>query len=291
MLPERFRSMHEIRSLMENGGKREIVARKGPGRAGQPKGAGLTGIAIHREESRRTNQRREDRHLNLADRAVITLRRKRIEVDVLNVSQHGVMIEADIEPRVGERIQIRFEDCNQTQCSVRWIKGRQIGLEFVAGTVLIAPAQIRELIISGRRAGEHPPKLEIKPERPQRHSLILKGVLHCGIESVEVRLRNISASGAMLDCDDDLLAGTAIVLELAGGGAVAIQGRVRWCRSGQIGLLFDEAFDMRLLADGSPVKAPAPALRHYVKPDYLVSEGDPDSPWAARTYGLRPEDL
>jgi hypothetical protein len=283
--------MHEIRSIMAGGGRREIVARKDADRSDRPRTGGLAAIAVKREESRKTNQRREDRHMNLADKGVITFRRRKIDVAVINVSTHGVMIDCDIEPRVGERINISIEDCNQTRCAVRWIKGRHIGLEFAEETVLIAPADVRKLIISGRRAGEQPQKLEMKPERPARHTLMLRGVLHCGIESHDVRLRNISAAGAMVDCGEDLLVGAPVVLELSGGGAVAAQGRVRWCRSGQIGLLFEAPFDMRLLADGSPVQAAERPASRYVKPDYLGSEGDPESPWAARTYGLRPDDL
>ena len=283
--------MHEIRSLMQGGGAREIVVRKGAERAAPRPSAGLTGIAVRREESRTTNQRREDRHMNLADKAMITFRRKKIEVAVVNVSSHGVMIDSDIEARVGERISISIEDCNQTRCAVRWVKGRHIGLEFAEETVLIAPANVRQLIVSGRRAGEQPEKIAMRPARAPRQALILKGVLHCGIESHEVRLRNISANGAMLDCGEDLPEGAPVVLELAGGGAVAAQARVRWCRSGQIGLLFEAPFDMRLLADGTPVTAPKSGLSRYVKPDYLGSDGDPESPWSARTYGLRPEDL
>jgi hypothetical protein len=281
--------MHEIRSVVENGPRRDIVARKA---RGGPKMAGLAAIPIPRQEARKTNQRREERHINLVDRAIVTFRRKRIEVGIVNVSSHGVMIAADIEPRLGERLQIRFEDCNQTLCSVRWVKGRQIGLEFTAETVLIAPPSLRELIVSGRRVGEEErPRLAMRPERPHRHNLILRGVLHCGIESIEVRVRNISANGTMLDCTEDLPAGTAVVLELAGGAAIAVPGRVRWCQSGQIGLLFEQPFDMALLAEPPPAKPATPAIRHYVKPDYLASDGDPDSPWSARTYGLRPEDL
>jgi hypothetical protein len=283
--------MHEMRSLMQNGGHREIVVKKGHGPGAPAKGAGLTGIAIVREEARRTDQRREDRHMNLVDRAVITFRRKRIEVEVINISSHGVMIESEIEPRLGERIEIRFEDCNRTACSVRWIKGRQIGLEFAAETVLIAPPDVREYIVSGRRAGEKPPKIEIKPDRAPRQTLIWKGILHYGIESLPVRLRNISHEGAMLDCGEDVLAGTPVVLELDGAGANAVQGKVRWCRSGQTGVHFDEPFDMRILAGVAPSREPAVTAARYVKPDYLGSEGDDESPWAARTYGLRASDL
>ncbi len=278
--------MHELRRQIESGEKPEVVVKKG-GRQ-QSRTTGLAAIPITRQESRRHNQRREDRHVNLADKAIITFRRKRHEIEIVNVSSHGVMIQADIEPRVGERIDIRFEDCNPTVCYVRWIRGSQIGLEFTAETVLIAPAEIRELIVSGRRAGEQPPKLELRAERPPRQKLMLLGTLHCGLGSLEVKLRNISAAGAMVDCEDDLLVGSPVVVELAGGGAVAVEARVRWCRSGQIGLLFDRPFDMRLLAEPPKVVS---AIRHYVKPDYLASDGHEDSPWSARTVGLRPEDL
>jgi hypothetical protein len=283
--------MHEIRSLMENGGHRDIVVAKGQARGPKAKMGGLAGIPIVREEARRTNQRREDRHMNLADGAVITFRRKRIEVEVINLSPHGVMIQADIEPRVGERIEIRFEDCNRTLCCVRWIKGRHIGLEFAAETVLIAPREVREIIVSGRRAGERPAKLEIRPDRPPRQSLIWKGMLHFGIESLPVRLRNISEKGAMLDCSDDIYAETEVVLQLDGAGADAVQGKVRWCRAGQVGVLFDAPFDMRILAGVAPAREPIAKAVRYVKPDYLGSEGDEESPWAARTYGLRASDL
>ena len=276
--------MHETRMQIETGQKRDLVARKARDK-GRP--TGLATIPIARQEARQHNQRREDRHLNLADRATILFRRKRYEVDVVNVSPHGVMLDADLEARVGARIEIRFEDCNPTLSYVRWVKGRRIGLEFAAETVLIASAAVRELIISGRRAGEQPPKLEIKADRPHRHALMLRGTLHCGLGSLDVQLRNISANGAMVSCAEDVLVGSPLVLELAGGGAVAVEARVRWCRSGQIGLLFDRPFDMRMLAESPP----ASAIRHYVKPDYLTSEGSADSPWAARTVGLRPEDL
>ena len=276
--------MHEIRSQIETGTKPELVVRK---THCEQRATGLAAIPIARQEARRHNQRREDRHLNLVDRASIVFRRKRHEVGVVNVSSHGVMIDADIEPRVGERIEIRFEDCNPTLSFVRWIKGARIGLEFSDETVLIAPADIRELIVSGRRAGEQAPTIKVKSQRPPRSNLMLRGVLHCGLGSLEVKIRNISTNGAMIHCDEDLVVGSPVVIELAGGGAVAEEARVRWCRSGEIGLLFDRPFDMRLLADPTP---PSSRLR-YVKPDYLATEGQEDSPWAARTQGLRHEDL
>ena len=283
--------MHEMRSILAGGGTRETLASKKTSSLNQSKGASLTGIAIVREESRKTNQRREDRHLHLADRAVIQFRRKRLEVTVVNVSACGVMIESDIEPRVGERIHISFEGCNRTQCTVRWMKGPHIGLEFAQETVLIAPRDVRELIVSGRREGEQPPQLAMRQQREPRQHLIWTGTLHHGCLSTEVRLHNISSKGALLDCGEDLLPGMAVVLELGGPAADALQSRIRWCRSGQIGICFDQPFDMRILANVQHAANVEPMGARYVKPDYLKSEGSPDSPWSARTHGLRHEDL
>jgi len=283
--------MHELRKLLDNGGERDdIVVKKATHQDGH-KARGLTAIAIPRQEARRTNQRRDGRHSNLINEAVITFRRKRITVPVVNVSSHGVMIRSDIEPRVGERLDIQFDGCNRTICYVVWLKGGQIGIEFASETILITPRDARELVPGGRRTGEQPPKVQLKTDRPDRHAMMLKGVLHAGIESVDVRMRNISAKGAMLDCDEDFLVGTPVVLELAGGGALAVQGCIRWCQSGQIGVAFDAPFDMQLLAEGGATQHCRTDLPRYVKPDYLTSEGADDSPWAARTYGLRPQDL
>ena len=282
--------MHEMRLQLLQGGHRDIVVRKAE-RADQRKASGLSDIPIVRQECRKTNQRREDRHLNLADRALVTFRRRNIEVSVINASSYGVMIEADIEPRVGERLRIRIEECNRTECFVRWLKGNRIGLEFADRTVLIVPPEVHEeLLVSGRRLGEFSPRYELKPDRPQRQCLLWKGVLHFGIESMIVRLRNISVEGAMLDCAEDLLPGTQVVLELAGAAGHAASGTVRWCRSAQIGISFDQPFDMRVLAEATPTDIVEPIVPRYVKPDYLTQE-DENSPWAARTYGLRPEDL
>ena len=68
---------------------------------------------------------------------------------------------------------------------------------------------------------------------------------------------------------------------------IAAPGHVRWCRGRQIGIQFAEPFDVASLAQ------PEPAREGFdlVKPDYLKSELDPNSPWAARWERLMAEDL
>lgn len=279
--------MHEMRSKLA-GEEPELVVKRG---AKGPRGAGgpsLAGLAIARSEARTSNQRREERHLKACETAELKFRNRKHEVRVTNVSNHGAMIEAEIAPRIGERVQIAFEGCIRTDCTVRWVRAPRIGLEFFDETVVLAPAKVRDAIASGRRGGEaETPAPRMVRARPPRLTLLWSAVLHHTEASQQVRVRNISAEGAMLEAQEDLALGTAVVLDLGVGGAVS--GQVRWSRAGQIGIGFDERYELRNLACSEPEPAqPAP---HMLKPQYLEDELDPDSPWAGRWETFRPEDL
>ena len=273
--------MHEIRSTLVRGETRQTLASKRSAARGGERS--LTGISIRREECRRADQRREPRHLNLVEQASLRWQRRSYEVAVLNVSSQGAMIESELEPRIGARVEISFPECGPTRCFVRWIRAGRIGLEFDEATLVIAPREVRELIVSGRRTGEQP-TVSVGKNRAPRHTLILRGELHWPRGSMPVRLRNVSTSGAMLEGEADLPQDSEVVLDL---GGVAVQGRVRWCRSHQIGLCFAEPLDLALLAQ-PPAPAESPDM---LKPDYLKSETDPNSPWAARWQRLMAEDL
>jgi diguanylate cyclase (GGDEF)-like protein len=75
-----------------------------------------------------------------------------------------------------------------------------------------------------------------------------------GAETIEelapVRLRNISAGGAMIESDGILAPGTPVELDLDEAGTLAAE--VRWCQQGQVGLHFAEAFALGKLARTRP---------------------------------------
>lgn len=278
--------MHDIRSSLIRGEHRSTLASKAQtGTQKSPRGGGLAAVRIHREESRKCNQRREDRHLNVADRAELRFQRRKYDVEVINVSSQGTMIAAELTPHIGAKVQIRFEGCNETQCVVRWVRDGRIGLEFSAETLIIAKSDVKNMIIGGRRNGEQETFVSQKAERPPRHSFIIRGRLHWPADSTPVTVRNISSDGAMLEGESDVAAGTGVVLEIP--GASAAPAMVMWCRSGQIGVRFDAPFDLPRLADPNVGLTSPPML----KPEYLKTEMDPDSPWAARWDRLSPEDL
>ena len=282
--------MHEIRSSILSGEvKSGPVARKGGNKGEGASLGGLTKIAIKRQEARCTNQRSEDRHPNLVAQSTIVFRRKKQQVRVVNVSSRGAMIEADIEPHIGENLEITFSEENRTRCTVRWIRGRRIGVEFVNETIFWETAP------TGPTFSYQPPANDEEPDEPEqsfvqretRQRLLRSGTLYWSGISVPVRLRNISSGGARVEGERDICPGAEVELDLGEGGFHVAE--VRWSNDGQIGLRFADDFDLDSLAPVAMQAAgPVPEV---LKPAYLETELSPDSPWAARFQRLSLTDL
>lgn len=90
----------------------------------------LDGDLIPRAQPRRIDQRSEDRHEDVVDRAVIVFRGQEYIVPVVNISSRGTMIECDIVPHIGETVSVQFEDCSRIQAFVRWVRQGRLGLNF-----------------------------------------------------------------------------------------------------------------------------------------------------------------
>ncbi|HEY0011788.1 MAG TPA: PilZ domain-containing protein [Allosphingosinicella sp.] len=128
--------MHGLRSAILSGesASSALVTSKERCRR-QTAGGSLTELRIPREERRATNQRREDRHWGVVDRAMIVFRRKKLLVKVINVSSGGIMIESEIVPRIGESMAVEFEGFDRLQGIVRWVKQGRIGLDLGEGSI------------------------------------------------------------------------------------------------------------------------------------------------------------
>lgn len=291
--------MHGVRSAILSGeGVRPATPVAAKKKKADPASRGsLTAIAVKREESRLTNQRREERHRDIFEEATIHFRRRKYQVPVINASASGVMIEADIEPRIGEAMQIQFSDCNRTQCVVRWIRGNRVGLEFNQETTIIGPSSIQDFIIGklrGSEEGPTPDEASAKANRTPRHTLIWIGTVHCQHQTMPVRLRNISTDGAMLETEHPFAVGTEILLDLEEAGTAFA--KVRWAKGGQVGIRFDQKFNLKNLtrcaaAATKMQSSTGKSTTYMLKPSYLESETSPDSPWAAMWERLTPQDL
>jgi diguanylate cyclase (GGDEF)-like protein len=158
---------------------------------------------------------------------------------------------------------------------------RELGCPEVQGFVFGRPVEAGEAArLASESRGVQPSAFA--HERPPRQSLIRKGSIRAGGRSHEVRLRNISTAGAMLECARPFAAGTEAELDL--GDGIALPAEVRWAHDGRVGLRFAEAFELKRLARRSRT---GPML----KPDYLATEQSPTSPWAARQERLTLKDV
>ncbi|MGZ8286169.1 MAG: PilZ domain-containing protein [Allosphingosinicella sp.] len=276
--------MHELRSTILSGEpKASLVARKAKAKAEAVSPGGLTKIAIKRQEARVTDQRLEDRLRGIVESTNIIFRRRRQDVAVVNVSSRGAMIRAEIDPRIGEKIDLLFDGKNRTKCIVRWVREGRIGLEFVNETIFWT---------SDRASGPvfQPDKPESAAihavaERESRHKLLRAGTLYWSGISIPVRLRNISGGGARVESGRELCPGSEVELDLGEAGFQIAE--VRWSKDGQVGLRFAEAFDIESLAPSHQAERTPDVL----KPAYLETELQPDSPWAARFEKLTLTDL
>jgi hypothetical protein len=271
--------MHEIRSAILGDNKPGLVARKG--RKGDAASAGLSAIAIRRQEARVTNQRLEDRHPNVVADATIVFRRKKLVVGVVNVSSRGAMLAADIEPKIGEKVEMLFTPEAKTRCAVRWVREGRIGVEFLNETIFWETTGkgpvFRYETPKAEETAETPAENSAHHDRAPRQRLLRCGTLYWGGVSIPVRLRNISEGGARLESERVLEAGAEVELDLGDAGFRTAE--VRWSSDGQVGLRFHEDFDLDSL---SPCELSGERPPDVLKPAYLETELQPDSPWAAR---------
>jgi hypothetical protein len=251
-------------------------------KAKKPKGAkadSLHGIAVSRETRRLSNGRAEDRHRLIDETAQINWSGADLNVELLNLSGGGAMIAADFEPLLWDRVELHLGQNGRIECAVRWIRDGRIGLEFAHETRLDWPSDqvatvLRHVIarsfphIGFQQTENSPvrePKIEADDEHriAKRHPLIWNGQLHHDYTSDDVRIRNISSTGAMIETTASVRVGTEPLLELS--DRVSISATVEWAVGDQVGLRFHHEFDMDLLIESRP----SVATSNWTPPAYL----------------------
>jgi hypothetical protein len=266
-------------------------------RAKQPKGAKadeLDSVTVQRDAPRR-NSRTADRHRLTEETVRLTHDGHSDEAQLVNLSGGGAMIDTKFQVKLWDSVELHLGDHGTIECVVRWIRGGRVGLEFAHETRLDCATDehaqlLRETVsrsfpdIAFEQAAEEMPEEDdqepaiSEQRRAKRHPLIWSGVLHHDYQSTTVRIRNISATGAMLESASPVRVGAQPLLEL--GPDVSLSATVEWAVGDQIGLRFDSMFDMSQLARSEPKVAPAT----WVRPAHLEQTGSQaeDSPWDPR---------
>jgi hypothetical protein len=282
---------NSFRAAILNGVKPALVVTdKNPQREGD--GDALDGVRVPRSEGRRNNHRGGDRHRLNGETATAVYDGKSRSVEVVNLSSGGAMIRCDFTPRLWDIVELQLGDGPGLEGAVRWIKGDSIGLEFAHETMIDCdPRQRAELLLAVIQRSF--PDLDVfledaaEAEQPEmaeeedlgkrdekRHPLIWKGEIHYAHDSNPVRLRNVSAGGALVDIAVEYPQGAEVMLDL--GGAGQFFATVQWVCGDQAGLSFMKPFDIACLANARP-----DVTSHYWQlPDFLCEDAeDEDSAW------------
>jgi diguanylate cyclase (GGDEF)-like protein len=149
---------------------------------------------------------------------------------------------------------------------------RALGCDDVQGFLFGRPVEPEEAHAVAVESKPFDPK-EAAGQRPPRHSLIRLGQIRHASVQWPVRLRNISAGGAMVESGRDVAPGERIELDLAEG--LVLAATVRWSCDGRLGLCFDQGFDLaRLGKDRRAERSNAMSSM----PDYLRQVAAPEPP-------------
>ena len=157
-----------------------------------------------------------------------------------------------MKPKLWDRVDLVLGEYGEIESAVRWIRGDRIGLEFAHETRIDCPAETRDALLRdviGRTypdlVFEAPAPAVVAPaaaapaedhaeRRDIRHPLIWSALIHYDHETSIARLRNISASGALVEASGSFTEGSELMLDF--GDAGSLFATVGWCRGDQLGL-------------------------------------------------------
>ena len=121
---------------------------------------------------------------------------------------------------------------------------RELGVSMVQGYIFGKPSEssiARELANSVTVEAEG-----FACSREPRHRLMRRAMTIIDGVTVEVKLRNISSMGALVECDVPVLPETNLAIDILGVGPV--RATVRWSQAGKFGVQFSQEFDLARLA-------------------------------------------
>ena len=203
------------------------------------------------------------------------------------------MIRCGFTPKLWDMVELRLGEGPGLQGAVRWIRGDSIGLEFAHETQIDCNRRAALGTVAQRHPAQFPGSDSLPRRRTyeaedqaaeedlgardeKRHPLIWMGEIHYAHDSNPVRLRNVSAGGALVDVAVDYPLEAEVMLDLGDAGQYFTI--VQWVAGDQAGLRFVRPFDIANLAKAKPDVMP----HSWNVPTFLHSNEDEDasdSPW------------
>ncbi|TPG39532.1 EAL domain-containing protein [Sphingomonas koreensis] len=124
---------------------------------------------------------------------------------------------------------------------------RELGCSHIQGFVYGKPARAEEVIKQLAAAGGHATASGYKVSRSPRTTMLRSARIEMGDATGEVRIRNISSTGAMIDgieIDGEAI-GLDLLIELL--DSEMFPAKLRWARDGKAGIEFAENFNLERL--------------------------------------------
>jgi diguanylate cyclase (GGDEF)-like protein len=121
---------------------------------------------------------------------------------------------------------------------------RELGCSHVQGFIFGRPAKAREAFELANKARVEAAGFQCL--REPRHRLMRRAIVMIDGYEEEIRLRNISVTGALVECRRPIAPGTHLHIDIVGVGPVS--GTVKWSSNGKFGIQFDGEFDLGRLA-------------------------------------------
>jgi len=252
-------------------------------RAKKSKGAvakDLQSITVPREARRANNSRGEDRHRLVGERAIVLHKRRKHEVELINLSGGGAMVDASFPAKLWDRAELRLGKHGTIECAVRWVRDDRIGLEFAHETRLDWPsdqvaAMLRQVIERsfpeidfdlGEPSTAEPATASQETDEnriAKRHPLIWSALLHHDYQTTKVRVRNLSRTGAMIESPASVRVGCEPLVELSDD--LSLSATVLWAVGDQVGIRFHSPLETSALA----ATKPGVASFNWSPPTYL----------------------
>ena len=122
----------------------------------------------------------------------------------------------------------------------------------------------------GNDPGDSDPGARGPARGASRDSLFLLTVLSApdGHDMGSARVRNLSSTGLMADCETPMAPGDRVSMKLRGVGVV--KGVVAWAKDDRIGVNFEREIDPRAARRSVKEGAPVPHMPDYLRPTMPV---------------------
>ena len=206
--------------------------------------ASLCAIRISRSTARAVEQRGDSRR-DSEEPVAMGFRGEEVGAALLNISAKGAKIRADIDPVIGEPLELAFPGGERIDGVVRWVREGCVGLEFRAPHA--APAAASPAAAAPPAPGEAEPEEDAPDSADEefpchessrsakRARVLLAAKLDTARGPVEARLRDLSCKGALLECRPPPAVGEEVVFSR---GETVVPSRIAWTSGNRVGLEF-----------------------------------------------------